>query len=94
MDVVTLDLQFLQVPLIMIRAIVTSVGSGCSTLLSVNTPTVKWAVYLISHRLRDWYEGAAPLHSASSNSRVSVMDPDGMVRLIMVWEKRSSGRKS
>lgn len=27
--------------------VVTAVGSGCSTLLAVGTPTVQWAVYLV-----------------------------------------------
>ncbi|KAL9582840.1 MAG: hypothetical protein Q9212_003070 [Teloschistes hypoglaucus] len=35
------------VPFMILCAIVTSVGSGCSTLLSVHTPTVRWALYLV-----------------------------------------------
>lgn len=30
-----------------ICAITTSVGSGCTTLLSIDTPTVQWAAYLV-----------------------------------------------
>ncbi|KAL8725327.1 MAG: hypothetical protein Q9166_007433 [cf. Caloplaca sp. 2 TL-2023] len=35
------------VPFMVLCGIVTAVGSGCSTLLAVDTPTVQWAVYLV-----------------------------------------------
>ncbi|KAI4178451.1 MAG: hypothetical protein L6R41_008383 [Letrouitia leprolyta] len=40
-------LMILQVPFMILCTIVTSVGSGCSTLLSVDTSTVQWAAYLV-----------------------------------------------
>ena len=27
--------------------VITSIGSGCLTLIDTNTPTVRWAVYLV-----------------------------------------------
>lgn len=39
--------MILQVPFMILCTIVTSVGSGCSTLLSVDTSTVQWAAYLV-----------------------------------------------
>ncbi|KAL8921809.1 MAG: hypothetical protein Q9208_005566 [Pyrenodesmia sp. 3 TL-2023] len=35
------------VPFMVLCAIVTSIGSGASTLISVDTPTVQWAAYLV-----------------------------------------------
>lgn len=40
-------LQCLQVPFMVLCAIVTSIGSGASILISVDTPTVQWAAYLV-----------------------------------------------